>query len=317
MALCGVSDVAIHKLRALAKIHGSVSDSEELSSLERGLGALGDANAWLALSFVAWRGKERNAKLAVHACTKAAEIVLCSELSDAPLPAFHTAALCFTALWDPIRDADTPCIEDPKEQQMIEHLLKRLVSVVRSFAVVYKVCRPHALYCVALRTMILRKMEYDASVLAYAAAEAEDAATPRNGDDLNANANLVPIPSEPTQLMGMATAEFVNRATASERPHGSGSLMSRCLPFGVRGRDLEDPFAECARFANTAMQYWVEGLARLEMDDKDSWWYARDLFHQYAHAEYEVLRCEQQLANAGFTIPEDGEEGDPNDGAPV
>ena len=70
-------------------------------------------------------------------------------------PAFHIAALCFTALWDPIRDSEEPCVTDLEAKKEIETVLRRLISLIRSFAIVYKVCRAHALYCIALRHKIL------------------------------------------------------------------------------------------------------------------------------------------------------------------
>ena len=88
----------------------------------------------------------------------------------------------------------------------------------------------------------------------------------------------------------------------------STSWFKSCLPIGQQDESESDPFEECANAANKAMCYWVEGLARLEMEDIESWWYAREIFSQYNHAEYEVIRCERKLAEVGYQFPEEGEE---------
>ena len=69
----------------------------------------------------------------------------------------------------------------------------------------------------------------------------------------------------------------------------------------------QDPFAECAALAESANCYWVEGLARLEVVEVDSWLWAREIFIQYTHANYEINRSERKLMQAGYVFEEDEE----------
>jgi hypothetical protein len=64
----------------------------------------------------------------------------------------------FTALWDPIREDPDKAVTSEGMKRQVVDLMAKLLALVRSYAVVYKVCRPHTAFCVALRTQITRAM---------------------------------------------------------------------------------------------------------------------------------------------------------------
>ncbi|KAH9260977.1 hypothetical protein BASA81_000673 [Batrachochytrium salamandrivorans] len=288
MALCGAYDVATHKLIALAasNSHGAAAPSSDnnLNALEFGLKEFDDPNALLALSLVAWR-VERNAALAVRAGVLAAECALRGRLLQVPIILFHELALCFTALWDPIRD-NASCVGGMLGQ--VQLVLERLTQAVRSFALVYRVCRPHAKYCFAVREKIRR-------VLSVANGGEEMSPLP---------AQMAPLSSSSTPAPAASGAGFFALCASTPPPpqRQSQALMGAATTVttvAARASDLgPDPFRECAQFAQTNECFWVQGLALLEIDSVEDWFEATKVFAAYEHASYELARCDKRLKEA-------------------
>lgn len=166
MALCGEHAMASQMLAKWARVrYVSETGKQKASSsvvktntLWSGLTQLNDVNAWLALSLILWRDRGE-AKLAVSAALKAIDVVTRSNFSAVPLNMFHAVALCFTVLWDPIRSDPLKAIpETLMERRRVQASLGKLVTIVRCYAIIYKVCQPHAMYCISIRYFIVHSM---------------------------------------------------------------------------------------------------------------------------------------------------------------
>jgi len=272
LALCGEDVVAVQKLEQLVRSSRTVvKEGGPLMNLLPGLLQIKDPNAFLAFSLVSWR-QSKDPHTAIKAALQAGLTVLHINLTEFPLSYFHTAALVFTAIWDPVRENPQHAAPGDAIRRNLVDTMQRLLAVLRSYDAIYPACKPHTMYCVALRTNIVNAL--------------------RGVTTGSFHGSLTASPEPPAAAMAPATGSAL------------GERVRQWMGIAEKEKG-EGPFYECADKAREMAMVWVQGLALLECPDDrwGAWTEAYNIFSTSEYATYELSRAHQLFVKNNLQLP--------------
>ena len=334
LVICGQIKNAMHALLRVAHLENrdDLVPEDGDGDVWRALVTVNDPDAWVAFSMWAWRGRAMPI-LALRAASRAASAMEKHNLDHTPLTSFHTLAMIFTAIRDPIMDCPPEKLLHHRGEESIGdavECLRRLLKACKEFGKIYPVsCLAHVMYCETLLTTLIDywahikkgKQTKDVfvcppnaqlgpkSAFTRGEQEAQRISQPASlslSDGGESPVRITPLmvrsPSDlslSSSQPGLMSSPPSTQPVYSARPpttNGSKqTLLQKVFTSNIVRRSKRNAFSPVVAEAEKSGNLFVKGLALLEYDDEDSLIQAAEIFMERVDSVFYYEQAELLL----------------------